>query len=286
VTWTGPSDPPPAERIGPAGWLRAALRGLALAVVNFGGLALLLLLRAVERPVWGLRRPLTPWITQAVCLASLAILGLRREVRGRVMAQDGAVVANHASWLDIYALNASKRIYFVAKREVASWPGIGWLARATGTVFIRRDRREARAQRALLARRLEAGHKLLFFPEGTSTDGLRVLPFKTTLFAAFTDPALRERIWVQPVTLAYRAPPGADARIYGWWGTMGFAGHLLRMLALRRHGRVVVTYHPPLRVAEFADRKALARAAEAAVRAGLMAEGPARPADAAARASA
>jgi len=193
-------------------------------------------------------------------------------VRGEVMARDGACVANHGSWLDIFALNASKRIYFVSKDEVADWPGIGWLARATGTVFIRRDRREARAQAQVFEDRLKMGHRLLFFPEGTSTDGRRVLAFTPTLFAAFFAPGLND-MHVQPVTLAYHAPPGTDPAHYGWWGSMGFGAHLLRMLAAPRHGSVEVIYHAPLRVADFADRKALARAAEAAVRTGLRVAG-------------
>jgi 1-acyl-sn-glycerol-3-phosphate acyltransferase len=250
-----------------AGWSRAAARGAALLVVNAGGLLLLLLLRLLERPLCGARRPVTPWITQGVCRTALLILGLRREVRGAIMRHPGAVVANHVSWLDIYVLNAGKRIYFVAKSEVAAWPGIGWLARATGTVFIRRDPREAAAQRALLEGRLAVGHRLLFFPEGTSTDGRRVLPFKTTLFEAFRGDGTEA--WVQPVTLAYHAPEGEAASFYGWWGAMPFERNLLRMLAAPRHGRVVVTYHAPLRAAEHADRKALARSAEEAVRSGL-----------------
>ena len=166
-------------------------------------------------------------------------------------------------------LNASKRIFFVAKSEVAGWPVIGWLARGTGTVFIRRDRRDARRQQALLEARLGAGHPLLFFPEGTSTDGQRVLPFKTTLFAALTTEALRDALTVQPVTLVYHAPAGEDSRFYGWWGDMEFAQGLLKVLAARRQGWVEVIYHPPLRVADYPDRKALAAACEAAVRKGF-----------------
>ena len=113
------------------------------------------------------------------------ILGIRLQVTGRPMAERGAVVANHASWLDIFVLNAVSRVYFVSKAEVAGWAGIGWLARATGTVFIARKGTEAKEQQALFEARLRAGHRLLFFPEGTSTDSLRVLPFKSTLFAAF-----------------------------------------------------------------------------------------------------
>lgn len=268
IGWDG-APAPPAAPIGPAGWLRAALRGLALGLVTFGGLALLLLLRLVERPLCGLRRPVTPRITRAVCRAAFVILGMGHRRTGEPMRQHGAIVANHASWLDIFALNACDLVYFVAKAEVRGWAGIGWLARATGTVFINRDGREAAAQKRLFEARLDAGHRLLFFPEGTSTDGLRVLPFKTTLFAAFFTPHLRETCAIQPVTVIYTAPEGESRAFYGWWGEMAFAGHLLRMLAARRHGSVEVVFHPPLPVAAFADRKALARTAEDAVRAAL-----------------
>ena len=271
-TWAGHPDAPPPV-VGAGGWLRAARRAVPLAATTFGGLLVLLLVRLVERPLHGLSRPWTPHVTQWVCRMAFRWMALPREVRGRMMAHEGIVVANHSSWLDIFALNASKRIYFVSKAEVASWPGIGWLARATGTLFIARDPRQARAQQALFEERLRAGHKLLFFPEGTSTDGVRVLPFKPTLFASLFADGLREVAWVQPVTVAYHPPDGADPRFYGWWGNMGFGDALLRVLARRRQGRVVVTYHAPLRVAGFAGRKALAQAAEAAVRGGLAAEG-------------
>ena len=267
-TWRS-DEPPPPVRIGAMGWVRAGFRGAALALVTFGGLAVLLLVRLVEAPLHGLDRPWTPWITQAVCRAAFVILGIRHRVTGSQMRARGAVVANHSSWLDIFALNARKRVYFVSKAEVAGWPGIGLLARATGTVFITREPREAKAQQALFEARLQAGHKLLFFPEGTSTDGLRVLPFKSTLFGAFFAPGLRNALHVQPVTVIWTAPPGEDPRFYGWWGDMDFGAHLLKVLAAPRQGDVEIVYHPPLRVAEAGDRKALAAAAEAAVRAGF-----------------
>jgi len=237
-----------------------------LGLVTFGGLALLLLVRLVEAPLHGLHRPWTPWITQTVCRTAFVILGMRHAVRGEQMVERGAVVANHSSWLDIFALNARKRIYFVSKSEVARWPGIGWLARATGTVFINRDPKEARAQQAVFEERLKAGNKLLFFPEGTSTDGLRVLPFKSTLYAAFFSPELRDILQVQPVTVIYTAPEGEDPRFYGWWGDMDFGAHLVKVLAAPRQGAVEIVYHPPVRVADTTDRKALAVATEAAVR--------------------
>ncbi|MFC6584163.1 lysophospholipid acyltransferase family protein [Sulfitobacter aestuariivivens] len=173
--------------------------------------------------------------------------------------------------MDILSLNAAKRIYFVSKSEVAQWPGIGWLARATGTVFIERNRSHARSQTALFQQRLLAGHKLLFFPEGTSTDGQRVLGFKSTLFEAFVTPDLRDKICVQPVSVIYANPAGTDARFYGWWGDMDLGPHLLQMLARRQHGSVTVQYHAPLKVSDFDNRKALALACEQAVRAGHQA---------------
>ena len=261
--------PPKHLQIGLSGFIRAILRGVPLLLLVFGGLLLLLLLRLVERPFFGLRRPYTPYITQFVCRTAFVILGMGFSRKGAPMTGAGAVVANHSSWLDIFALNASKRIYFVSKAEVAAWPGIGWLARATGTVFIKRDRNKAREQIDVFKDRLAAGHKLLFFPEGTSTDGQLVLAFKPTLFAAFFDTALIDQMRVQPVTLKYEAPQGADPRFYGWWGDMDFGPHLLATLAAPRQGRVTVIYHSPVKLTDFSDRKHLALVLETTVRSGL-----------------
>ena len=201
----------------------------------------------------------------------LRLVGLGYRVEGRPMTHRGAVVANHSSWLDIFVLNACQTVYFVSKSEVSGWFFIGWLARATGTVFIARDPRAAKAQQALFEDRLRAGHKLLFFPEGTSTDGLRVLPFKSTLFAAFYTHGLDHIMQIQPVTVVFRAPVGASPRIYGWWGDMNFGQHLLKILALPRQGSAEVVFHPPLSIEDFPSRKGLALACERIVAARLRA---------------
>lgn len=267
-TWQG--DPPPRlEPPGVAGWARTLCRGLPLAVLVFGGLLIHLVLRLVERPLFGTARPVTPFITVAVCRGALRLLGLHLKITGAPMSGQGAIVANHSSWLDIFVLNAVKRIYFVSKADVAGWPGIGWLARATGTVFIERNRTKAAEQAAVFRRRLQAGHKLLFFPEGTSSDGQRVLPFKTSLFAAFVTPGLRDSLSVQAVSLRYHAPGEQDTRFYGWWGDMAFGPHLLQVLAAPGGGHVRVIYHPPLPARAFENRKALAAACEAQVRSGF-----------------
>lgn len=260
------SDAPDPVVIGFAGWVRAFAKGFVLALLVGFGLLVLLLLRLIERPIWGQHRPWTPHITRIVCRLAFFVIGIRHRIKGSLMTGRGAVVANHSSWLDVFTLNARKRVYFVSKSEVKNWPGIGILARATGTVFIRRERRDAKRQMSVFESRLKMGHKLLFFPEGTSTDGTCILPFKSTLFAAFFVPELRDILEIQPVTVRYTAPDGQPERFYGWWGDMGFATNLLKILSARRHGSVLVTYHAPLRVVDYADRKSLAKACEAAVR--------------------
>lgn len=253
-------------RFGPLGWLRVLWRGAVLVPLVYGGLLVMLLVRVVEWPLFGVSRPVTPRITQFVCQSTLGILGLPLVLHGRPMTAPGAIVANHSSWLDIFVLNAAQQVYFVAKAEVAGWPGIGWLARATGTVFIARKGTEAKRQKELFESRLQAGHRLLFFPEGTSTDGVRVLPFKSTLFAAFFSPGLERTMHIQPVTVVFHAPKGQDARYYGWWGAMNFAGHMLKVLATAPQGRVEVTFHPEVPVDAFDDRKALSLHCERVIR--------------------
>ncbi|MFE3837661.1 lysophospholipid acyltransferase family protein [Pseudogemmobacter sonorensis] len=262
--WTA-SRPEPF-RPGLLGWLRAGLRGLALVVLVYGAFLCLLAVRLVEWPLFRRDRPWSPKITRLTCRAALAVIGLGYALRGRPMVEKGALVANHSSWLDILALNAGQEVYFVSKSEVARWPGIGLLARATGTVFIARKGVEAKRQQGVFEDRLRAGHRLCFFPEGTSTDSIRVLPFKSTLFQAFFTHGLDRVLHLQPVTVVYHAPAGEDPRFYGWWANMTFFSHLLRMLAAPRHGRVEVICHPPVPVDAFESRKALAHYCEQVVR--------------------
>ena len=264
-----PGSPLPLTPIPLPGWVRSLLRGVPMFGVVFGGLALLLLLRLIERPLFGLHRPWTPHITVWVCRTALRLFGLKLTQRGVPMTHAGAWVSNHTSWLDIFVLNATGPLYFVSKSEVAGWPGIGWLARATGTLFVERRRSAALDQQNDLKTRLKAGQRLWVFPEGTSTDGKRVLPFKTTLFAPFFDPNIGRDLHIQPVSVIYIAPPGQDPRFYGWWGEMSFAPYFLRVLAQAPQGKIDVVFHAPVDVAKLKNRKALAAALEAHVRDGV-----------------
>lgn len=267
-TWTGEEGYPDPVKISVWGWARILLRGLPVLLIMVVGILVLTLIRMIERPICGTRRPVSGHVPSVVCRLCLIVLGIRFSVKGRPMRGGGAVVANHSSWMDIITLNAGNPVFFVSKSEVAKWPGIGFLAKITGTVFINRDRKEAKAQTQEFETRLSAGQKLLFFPEGTSTDALRVLPFKSTLFQAFLSDELKDHMRIQPVTVNYIAPKGADPRFYGWWGDMDFGAHMLQTLAARRQGRIEVVYHPSVMASDYQSRKTLAADTEAMVRSG------------------
>lgn len=263
---------------GLGGWWRVIRRGVPAVLVLLVGVILILPLRAGEWLVHRARRPWTGPYVQGVCRIVLWLIGLRWSRQGRPLHGPGAVVANHSSWLDILTMNAAMPVFFVSKAEVRGWPGINILTAVTNTHFVVRDPKFARAQAQEFAARVRAGHRLLFFPEGTSTDGRRVLPFKPTLFQGFLDPGLPGGLAIQPMSVTYHAPPGADPRFYGWWGDMSLADHLLAVLSAPRQGSAEVTLHRPIPVAG-ETRKSLAAAAHAAVLAGMIAhldhEGPA-----------
>ncbi|MEM6904670.1 MAG: lysophospholipid acyltransferase family protein, partial [Pseudomonadota bacterium] len=147
------------------------------------------------------------------------LVGLNREVHGTPI-QSGALVANHSSWSDILVLRSIMWVYFISKADVAQWPGVGWLAQMVGTVFIERRRVEAKRQEEILRERIAAQQLLCFFPEGTSTDGMRVLPFKSSLFSAFFGAEVDPELQIQPVSVRYLPHPeaGLPEDFFGWWG--------------------------------------------------------------------
>lgn len=273
-------DEAPAPGLPRPGWtgrLRIGLRAPAAVLTAGPWLVIYLVSRGIDAgagALWpGVPRRIAPLVLQGWGRTVLAILGLRLERQGRAMEGAGALVANHASWIDIVVLLAAAPSAFVSKSEVGRWPVIGTIGRIIGTVFIDRRRGEAGRQTELLGRRLARGDRLCLFAEGTSTDGQRVLAFKSSLFGVFFEPELRGRVAVQPVSIRYRPPEGLPRTLYGWWGTMDFGAHLLAVLAQPGGGVVRVVLHPPLPPAEAGDRKALAAAARASVLAGFEAAG-------------
>jgi lyso-ornithine lipid O-acyltransferase len=171
-------------------------------------------------------------------------------------------VVNHVSYTDITILGALIRGSFVAKSEVARWPLFGLLAKLQRTVFIERRVRGTAAQSGAIANRLASGDGLILFPEGTSGDGNRVLPFKSALFSAVESAAGVAPVMVQPVSIAYVRLNGVPmGRLYrpffAWYGDMEMAPHLWTLLGF---GIVTVNveFHEPVAASAFASRKALA----------------------------
>lgn len=145
----------------------------------------------------------------------------------------GLLVCNHLSYVDILALSASAPCVFVAKKDVRSWPLYGQLARLGGTIFVDRRRRlDTTRANQMIAEALVAGLVVVLFPEGTSSDGSSVLPFRTPLFEA----AIQEQAPVSTAHISYAAHDASVARDICYWGTMTFLPHLLRFLSLPHVG--------------------------------------------------
>jgi 1-acyl-sn-glycerol-3-phosphate acyltransferase len=168
------------------------------------------------------------WL-QWMLRCSLRIVGGRLRVTGTIP-RSGLVVSNHLSYVDIAALGSACPCAFGSTAEVRAWPFIGWAAGRAGTVFVRRaHRREVAGQIEDIKQALARGVPVVLFPEGTSTDGSQVLPFRSALLQA----ALETGCDVTPAALRYRADPPVDAvRDICWWGGVGFVPHLWRFLTL------------------------------------------------------
>jgi 1-acyl-sn-glycerol-3-phosphate acyltransferase len=228
------------------------------------------------------------WYHRRVC----RILGVRLNVEGAVTpGVPTLIVSNHTSWLDIPVLSAVAPVSFVAKKEVGSWPFVSALARLQRTVFVDRTRRTAVGETTgEMARRLAEGDALVLFAEGTSTDGNRVLPFRSSLFAAAkpggaaggpADAGTRPVV-VQSVSIVYQRLHGvplgrADRPLVGWYGDMAMQSHAWELLQAGPLD-VVVRIGPPVPLDDFADRKELADRTETAVREGVVRTLRGRPA--------
>jgi 1-acyl-sn-glycerol-3-phosphate acyltransferase len=222
----------------------------------------------IRRPKWGAEGAV--WI-HGWCRRIVRVLGFRCEAEGRVP-RGGAVVSNHLSYLDILLYSSVQPFVMVAKTEVRGWPLLGWLTAQAGTVYVERGGgpKTYPGVNAAMAEAYRSGLPVLFFPEGTTTDGAGVLPFRRGLFHSVLDNGVPLR------TAALRYTLEDDAANRGasvgedvcWWGEMGFTSHIFRLLGLSglraqiRFGEEVV---------ERADRFVLSETAQARV-AGMYAE--------------
>lgn len=198
------------------------------------------------------------WYHRRCC----GILGIEVRSLGRQSSEQPTLFAcNHSSYLDITALGSLITGSFIAKSEVASWPVYGWLAKLQKTVFVERRRTRAGRQRDQVLERLSLGDHLILFAEGTSSDGNRVLPFKSSLFAVAEAAVAGRPLMVQPVSIAYTEldglPLGRFLRpFFAWYGDMDLAPHMWQLVGLGRV-TVAVEFHRPVSLAEFGSRKAL-----------------------------
>ncbi|HUN43409.1 MAG TPA: lysophospholipid acyltransferase family protein [Acetobacteraceae bacterium] len=240
-------------------------------------------IRVVRRFLALLLLTLPAMVIQAVCLllpgrAKVAfarifwalfsrLLGVQVRVVGTpAVAQPGrpmVFVSNHSSWVDVPVVGGVLEGCFVAKGEIERWPLINVIAWLGRTVFVTRRRGAAARERDAMRARLRSGDSLILFPEGTSSDGSRVLPFRTAFFAvAEADDGAAPLI--QPVSVVYDRlgwlPTGRARRpVFAWYGDMDVATHFLR-LAQHSGLRATVLLHAPLDPARYPDRKALAQA--------------------------
>lgn len=267
----------PSVRGSQNGWWGATRAALSLLLF----LAFTLPLMPVQAVLLALSaraaRTFPHWYHRQVC----KLLGIRLHIAGAVP-QDRPVllVSNHVSWLDIVVVSAVAPVSFVAKKEVASWPFVSWLAKLQQTVFVDRNRRTSvgHTTNEMIAR-LHKGATLVLFAEGTSSDGARVLPFRTSLFAAAkptsaVDKAPDDAV-VQTMALVYTHFHGvplsrADRPTIGWYGDMDMGGHAWTLLGSGPID-VQVRLGEPVPLDQFPDRKALAKFAEDHVRADVAA---------------
>jgi lyso-ornithine lipid O-acyltransferase len=257
-TWYGKLPEPTVKKFTILEWLRIILRGFSIILLICINLGAFVLLRFIEKYLLNLR--LSYKIVKFVSQTALRILRIKLIVHGKPMTQNGCVVANHVSWLDIFSLSSIQEIVFVSKLDVSTWFGIGLLARIVGVLFISRNRNQVLTNNLNFEDRLNKGEKLLFFPEGTSSDGLQVLPFKSTLFEAIINNSKTSDLYVQGVSIVYTAPDAEDKRFYGWWGNMEFLDHLLGILSINKTGKIDLFFHSPHQVSNFNNRKILAKA--------------------------
>ncbi len=264
-------------------WGRALGRGVLILLLTFASFAVQGVLLALPgrgkvvfaRLYWA-----------AVC----ALLGMQVRVVGDAAIRQGAggrrpvlYVSNHSSWVDVAVLGSQIEACFVSKAEVAGWPIVGTLARLGRTVFTSRDRTLAAIERRDMAERLSGGDDLILFPEGTSSDGSRVLPFHAAFFSVAKPLAGRGELPVpldrlpiiQPISLVYDRlafmPVSRAGRpVFSWFGDMDIASHFWR-LAQWRGMRATVLLHETLDPADFASRKTLSAASWAVIAEGAAA---------------
>lgn len=244
-----------------------------------GSVAIIVILTTALFPVQlaavALRRPSRRFIPQFYHRILCALMGVRIHVSGTPSTQAGLIVSNHCSWIDISVISTVLPAVFIAKSDIAGWPLFGLLAKLQQSIFVDRQRRSKTGDvNREIARRIDDGKSVVLFAEGTSSDGNRVLAFRSALVGAtgcaLSDNQAQRRVLIQPLSIAYTGyqglPMGRQHRgMAAWYGASELIPHLLRVLC---NGGidVTLTWGEPVRVVAGSDRKVVAKSLETSVR--------------------
>lgn len=239
-----------------AGWIRFAFRLLGIVLLLILFVPLHYLYRALK---YGSPFPML------FLRYTARIAGARTSTLGVPLRRDVFFIANHVSWLDILSLAGASGTAFVAKQELSEVPVIGWLCSLNRTVYVKRENRLGVAEQInALREALEDNWSITVFPEGTTTDGHSLLPFKTSMLSVLEPPP--PGVLVQPVLIDY----GEVAEEIGWIGDEGGVNNFRRILARKGTFDLKLHFLEPFSPEEFKGRKAIGARARAAIEAALL----------------
>lgn len=209
-------------------------------------------------------QPVATRVTQHLCQRLISSMGMTVRVYGETPDTTGLWVSNHISWLDVPVIGSLARVYFLSKAEVADWPVIGKLARAAGTLFIRRGSGDVAQVTGQITETLRQNLSVLFFPEATTTQGRKVRRIHGRLFQAAIDAGKP----IQPVVICYTDPSGHLHASVPFISTVTFRDHLLEIAA-----QSPITAHvkplPMLDPADYPTLSALTTAVQQSLSQGL-----------------
>jgi 1-acyl-sn-glycerol-3-phosphate acyltransferase len=203
------------------------------------------------------------------------IFGIKVEIKGTPYLESQTIyISNHISYLDIPAIASILKASFVAKSDVEKWPILGFLSKLQQTAFISRRSSQVKKGKYDLSNMLKEGKSLIIFPEGTSSDGQEVLPFKSSLFSIALEHETANELYIQPMTIRLLEANGKDATtqelrdLYAWHGDMTLAPHLWAFLK-SSGAKVSITFHEPIIANQYQSRKDLAQLCFKEVQEGL-----------------
>lgn len=204
----------------------------------------------------------------------IKLLGIKITIKGEISNKPGLIVSNHGSWVDIFLISSILRTVFVAKNDVSKWPIISLLAKLQKTIFIDRNnpRKLIRTIKDI-EKRILKNEKIVIFAEGTSSDGNKILPFKSSIFL-ICDLMKEKNINIQPISIAYIKYNGlaidrTSRPLIAWYGNMNLLSHLFNMIKSGSFD-IEITFHNKIDLSEKKSRKEISSECEEKIRNGFL----------------